>query len=78
MVSVGCDGVRRVSQLILAPPEMDYNMAEGANMGAFLLGFICGVGATIFTFVYDEGRMFLNLGAHVRDVTARYKQSRVN
>ncbi len=53
-------------------------MAEGANMGAFLLGFICGVGATIFTFVYDEGRMFLNLGAHVRDVTARYKQSRVN
>jgi hypothetical protein len=57
---------------------MDYNTAEGANMGAFLFGFICGVGAAIFIFVYDEGQMFLKLANRVREVTARYKQSRVS
>ncbi|HEV3110758.1 MAG TPA: hypothetical protein VGY99_09720 [Candidatus Binataceae bacterium] len=46
-------------------------------MGAFLLGFICGVGATIFIFLYDEGEMFLKLAKGVRDVTARYKQQQV-
>jgi len=56
---------------------MDYNTAEVAKMGAFLLGFICGVAATVFTFVYDEGEMFLKLATRVREVTARYKQSRV-
>jgi hypothetical protein len=56
---------------------MDYNTVEGANMGAFLFGLICGVAATVFIFVYDEGQMFLTLGNRVREVTARYKQSRV-
>ncbi len=46
-------------------------------MGAFLFGFICGVGATVFAFVYNEGEIFLKLGASVKDVTARYKHSRV-
>ncbi|HEY2106233.1 MAG TPA: hypothetical protein VGH29_10645 [Candidatus Binataceae bacterium] len=46
-------------------------------MGAFLFGFICGIGATIFIFLYDEGEMFLKLAKGVRDVTARYKQQRV-
>jgi hypothetical protein len=45
-------------------------------MGAFLLGFMLGVGATIFTFVHDEGEMFLKLSQRVKDVTARYKQQR--
>lgn len=45
-------------------------------MGEFLLGFIVGVGATIFTFVYNEGEMFLKLSQRVKEVTARYKQQR--
>ena len=45
-------------------------------MGEFLLGFIVGVGATIFTFVYDEGELFLKLSQRVKEVTARYKQQR--
>jgi hypothetical protein len=45
-------------------------------MGEFLLGFIVGVGATIFLFVYDEGEMFLKLSQRVKEVTARYKQQR--
>jgi hypothetical protein len=56
---------------------MEYNTVEGANMGAFLLGLICGVAATVSIFVYDEGRIFLALGTRVREVTDRYKQSRV-
>jgi hypothetical protein len=47
-------------------------------MGAFLFGFIVGVGATIFVFIYDEGAMFLKLAGHVKDVAARYKQQRVS
>jgi hypothetical protein len=43
-------------------------------MGAFLLGFLVGVGATVFIFLYDEGEMFLKLAHKVREVTARYKQ----
>jgi hypothetical protein len=46
-------------------------------MGAFLLGFLCGVGATVFIFLYDEGEMFLKLANRVRTVTARYRQQRV-
>jgi hypothetical protein len=46
-------------------------------MGAFLFGFLCGVAATVFAFVYDEGEIFLKLASSVKDVTARYKQSRV-
>jgi hypothetical protein len=46
-------------------------------MGPFLFGFICGIGATVFVFVYDEGELFLKLANRVRGVTARYKQSRV-
>jgi hypothetical protein len=46
-------------------------------MGAFLFGFLCGVGATVFAFIYDEGEIFLKLANSVKDVTARYKQSRV-
>jgi hypothetical protein len=45
-------------------------------MGEFLLGFIVGVGATIFLFVYDEGELFLKLSHRVKEVTARYKQQR--
>jgi hypothetical protein len=45
-------------------------------MGAFLLGFIIGVGATIFAFVHNEGEMFLTLSQRIKDVTARYKQQR--
>ncbi len=45
-------------------------------MGGFLLGFVVGVGATIFTFIYDEGAMFLKLSQRVKEVTARYKQQR--
>jgi hypothetical protein len=56
---------------------MQYNTVGEEIMGAFLLGFICGVGATIFIFLYDEGEMFLKLAKAVRDVTARYKQQRV-
>ncbi|HKD68919.1 MAG TPA: hypothetical protein VKB84_18890 [Candidatus Binataceae bacterium] len=47
-------------------------------MGGFLLGFICGVGAAIFLFVYDEGEMFLKLAKSVKDVTNRYKQQRAS
>lgn len=43
-------------------------------MGAFLFGFLCGVGATVFIFLYDEGRMFLTLANRVKEVAARYKQ----
>jgi len=46
-------------------------------MGAFLFGFLCGVGATVFAFLYDEGEIFLKLAHSIKDVTARYKQSRV-
>jgi hypothetical protein len=46
-------------------------------MGAFLLGFLCGVGATVFTFIYDQGELFLKLANRVRMVTARYRQQRV-
>lgn len=63
--------------IILAPSGIEYNTVEGDIMGAFLFGFICGVGATVFIFLYDEGEMFLKLAKSVRDVTARYKQQRV-
>jgi hypothetical protein len=56
---------------------MEYNTGAEEIMGAFLFGFICGIGATIFIFLYDEGEMFLKLAKGVRDVTARYKQQRV-
>jgi hypothetical protein len=46
-------------------------------MGAFLLGLIVGVAATVFVFLYDEGDMFLKLAGRVKEVTARYKQQRV-
>ena len=62
---------------ILAPLGIEYNTAgEEMIMGAFLFGFICGVGATIFIFLYDEGEMFLKLANRVRMVTARYRQQR--
>jgi len=43
-------------------------------MGGFLLGFLCGVGAAVFIFLYDEGEMFLKLAHRVKQVTARYRQ----
>lgn len=70
----------RTQSPILVPRRMEYSRPrfqisrEAEQMGGFLFGFLCGVGATVFIFMYDEGEMFLKLAHRVKEVASRYRQ----
>jgi ABC-type nitrate/sulfonate/bicarbonate transport system permease component len=43
-------------------------------MGAFLLGLIIGIAATLFFVIYDEGEAFLKLHVQIKRAMTRFKQ----
>jgi len=43
-------------------------------MGAFILGIIVGIAATLALVIYNEGDLFLKLHAGIKRTMERYKQ----